>query len=264
MSDDDNHQEESKEAETMAEESKSKSTCDSPSTKVESVLKAPKYTAGTTTTTTTTSDDENKDKENDQSSPNTTAESRRVSFSHVEDSVNEFRPLPKGQLPTRSVRFGKADPVRDLGIVAGILLCFVLVSVYYQDVGYVPPEDDGDVVLAFQKNANNNNNNNKGGSSLGRLKKLHSALGVLLEQQFGGESVRHEGDCGLFYARSSIPRTGLGIFAGRNYSVGDEIVSNGKKIQKLKHWEVWGGTIRSSYLLSFAFANSHECFSPFR
>jgi hypothetical protein len=99
-------------------------------------------------------------------------------------------------------------------------------------------EDDGDVVLAFQKNANNK----KGGSSLGRLKKLHSALGALLEQQFGGELVRHEGDCGLFYARSSIPRTGLGIFAGRNYSVGDEIVSNGKKIPKLKHWEVWGGT----------------------
>jgi hypothetical protein len=132
----------------------------------------------------------------------------RVSFSHQEDTARDFRPTPKGHRTTRSATVGKADPVRDLCIFVAVMAFFTFIALKFDTVGK-PPTDDQDMV------------DNKG--ALGRFDKMRKAISTVLEQHMDRYPERQ--DCDLFLFKSTIPTSGFGIFAGKNYTVGEDIVS---------------------------------------
>ena len=131
----------------------------------------------------------------------------RVSFSHMEDSAKDFRHLPKGKRVSRSATVGKADLGRDLCIFVAVMAFFTFVAIKFDDVGKPKTEKD---VLASQ-------------TTLGRFQKMRKALSVVLEKHMERNPERQ--DCDLFLAKSTVPASGFGVFAGRNYTTGEDIVS---------------------------------------
>jgi hypothetical protein len=132
----------------------------------------------------------------------------RVSFSHQEDTARDFRPTPKGRRATRSATVGKADPVRDLCIFVAVMAFFTFIALKFDTVGK-PKTHDEDLV------------DNKG--ALGRFDKMRKAISTVLEKHMDRYPERQ--DCDLFLFKSTIPTSGFGIFAGKNYTMGEDIVS---------------------------------------
>jgi hypothetical protein len=132
-------------------------------------------------------------------------------------TTNKNKPSPassKRNTNNNPSKFGKADPVRDLLLFVLFLGFLFLVSWVYRDIG--TPVD-------LSKQA-------KGSSpSLGSLKKYQKKMMDSMVSEDRKRLYRY--DCPLFLAPSSIKETGLSIFAGKNYSQGDEIVSSQSHIQ---------------------------------
>ena len=127
---------------------------------------------------------------------------------------NQGEPKKKPQRATRSALVGKANPVRDLGIFLAFLGIMYLVANGFKDI---LEQDDPEVV--------GDSGISPKGKSLHELKK---ALKEIMDDKLKNHPPRL--DCDLFLAKSSIPETGLGLFAGKNYSLGEEIVSGSKYI----------------------------------
>ncbi len=138
---------------------------------------------------------------------NNSIESKRVSFSQAEDKENVFRPTLDGKRATRSATFGKANPLRDLGVFMAIIFFFFFVASSLQSFGKI---DTGEEVIQNQ-------------GSLGRFRQMRNALSTMLQHELHQNPVRL--DCDLLLTKSTIPRTGFGVFAGRNYTQGEPIVS---------------------------------------
>jgi hypothetical protein len=115
---------------------------------------------------------------------------------------------------TNPSKFGKADPIRDLLFLVSFLAFLFLVSWVYRDIG--KPVD----LTKMKAGAS---------PSLGSLKKYQKKMMDSMVSEDRKRLYRY--DCPLFLAPSSIKETGLSIFAGKNYSQGDEIVSSQSHIQ---------------------------------
>ena len=117
--------------------------------------------------------------------------------------------LPKRRPPpTRSARVGKADPVRDLGILFGIFLLFYFVSNSFDNI---LDTDDGEMVEELQDQ-----------KKFKGFKAMQQALGSLMEEQMSKYPLRE--DCELFLAPSSIPKSGWGVFTGRDFTAGENVL----------------------------------------
>lgn len=127
----------------------------------------------------------------------------RVSFAHMEDDPNDFRPTPKGKKVTRSATVGKADLVRDLCIFMVVMALFIYIAIKYE-TGKSKTDED---VLTSQ----------------GSFQKIRQSLSSALEKHMERNPERR--DCDLFLSKSTIPVSGFGIFAGKNYTNGEDIVS---------------------------------------
>lgn len=134
-------------------------------------------------------------------------ETNRVKDSHMEDTIEDFHHTPKGKRATRSATVGKADPVRDLCIFVAVMAFFIYIAVKYDSFEKGQPDED---VIPIQER------------SLGKFKKIKKALSLVMEKHMERNPERQ--DCDLFLSKSTIPVSGFGIFAGRNYTTGEEIM----------------------------------------
>lgn len=127
-----------------------------------------------------------------------------------ERTVTTKRPVPRSnntnkKVVNRDKYVGKADPVRDMGIFAGFIGFMLLVSYMYQDVGRPNPDNK---------------------SSLGKLQSMKKSMNEALKQAASlHPRIEPRLDCDLFLAPSAIPNGGISVFAGKDYSKGEEIVS---------------------------------------
>ena len=102
-------------------------------------------------------------------------------------------------------KFGKADPKRDILIFVGVMTVMFLISWELEDVG--KPSTDP-----------------KKKSPLSQLKQMKKTLSKQFAEKQSINKIERW-DCDLFVTKSSVPNVGLGIFAGKNYTKGDVIVS---------------------------------------
>lgn len=122
----------------------------------------------------------------------------------------------------KATHFGKADAKRDTILFVGFLAFMGLISYMSKDVG--TPRD---MTKSRPK-------------TLGEMRRYQKLMRDAL-LKLGGETVNQldsssssssspnfnsppRMDCELFLAGSSIPGSGWGIFAGRNYSIGEEVI----------------------------------------
>lgn len=121
-----------------------------------------------------------------------------------------------GAKPTRKqpekvhnpAKVGKANPKRDIPIFLGIIGFLMLQAYWWSDVG--KPNDKKDKKKT--------------------LRDMQQALKKQLEESRARELARKRTiECDLFLAASSIPGAGLGIFAGKRFEAGDEVVSNRRR-----------------------------------
>lgn len=141
---------------------------------------------------------------------NKTTEQAKGTKNKTSDSDNATKqPQAKSKKPvstgTRSVKIGKASPVRDMFLFAGFIGFMLFIAWVYSDVGQ--PVD-----ITKEKPG-----------SLASLKHYKKLMEKTLSKKKRNQIYRY--DCGVFLTPSSIKGTGVGIFAGKNYSQGEEIVS---------------------------------------
>jgi hypothetical protein len=109
-------------------------------------------------------------------------------------------------------KFGKANPTRDAMIFIGIISFLLIISYSFDDIG-----------------RNLDENGEKKEKKLGtyaRIKAIQKEYKHQIKASVSGRLDRRD-DCSLFLGRSSMPGTGLGVFAGKNFSQGDFVVSFG-------------------------------------
>ena len=113
---------------------------------------------------------------------------------------------PRHPTASNPAKFGKAEPKRDILIFLSIISVIFLISWEMQDVG--KPETDP-----------------KKRSPLTQLKQMKKQIAKQFDKPTINKVERWD-DCDLFVTKSSISsNVGLGIFAGKNYTKGDVIVS---------------------------------------
>jgi hypothetical protein len=154
--------------------------------------------------------------------------SHRVSFRQELDNTKEYfndvavnkNNSDRNELnpkASRSVRVGKADPIRDVGIGVGIFLVLFLVANSFSELGSPRPIDDGVMVKPITKKST-------------KLQQIKQALGELLQAQSRphlDNPLRPKNlPCPLLLYPSRIAHSGWGLYAGQNYSRGQEIVSH--------------------------------------
>ena len=135
------------------------------------------------------------DKKNGDTSSNTATEANPKNAKYTP------RPPPVAN----PAKFGKADPKRDILIFVGVMTVMFLISWELEDVG--KPSTDP-----------------KKKSPLSQLKQMKKTLSKQFAEKLSINKIERW-DCDLFVTKSSIPNVGLGIFAGKNYTKGDVIVS---------------------------------------
>lgn len=117
------------------------------------------------------------------------------------------QPLPKLLLHNNPAKVGKANLKRDIPIFLGILGFLLLQAYLLNDVG---------------KPSNTNDKKDKKKT----LQDMQQVLRKQLEESHARELARKRTmECDLFLATSSIPGAGLGIFAGKRFEAGAEVVS---------------------------------------
>lgn len=147
-------------------------------------------------------------------------ESQRVSFRQEINDAEGF--VVTGKKATRSARVGKADPVRDAGIFLAIIAIFYVVAQSLSGVGQPPP--DGEMVEELKSGGSN-----RSGS---KIKRMREAMAKLLEAKVK-DTINPPRDlekdpCLVWLTSSSVPHSGWGLYAGQNYTAGQEIVSGYK------------------------------------
>ena len=116
----------------------------------------------------------------------------------------------------KRTKVGKADPLRDGGILLAVLLGFYLLARTFTDlVSY--PVDDGIMVKPLNKPS--------------QMKQIKQALMELVQAQarphFDNPLRRtnnHVVPCPVMLSPSRIPQAGWGFYAGQNYTTGQQIV----------------------------------------
>lgn len=153
-------------------------------------------------------EDENTE-EKDIPSPTRPVE-RRVSFDPTTKAPNNEigiqKPVLTSRRHSRSARVGKADPIRDFGILSAIFLLLYFVSSGFNNI---LSNDDGEMVTG-------------GDNKMSSMQTLEMALAQMLEARQKKYPIND--DCALFYAPSSIPKTGWGVFAGKNLTSGVKLM----------------------------------------
>lgn len=130
--------------------------------------------------------------------PSTPSNGRRVSFAPAHRAR---RPQPP---PVKNpAKVGKANPVRDIPIFLGIVGFLFLLAWAFSGIG-------GAKEIEKKKS----------------VKQIQNDLRTHFEAAQALENARKRiMECDLFLAPSSIPGAKLGLFAGKRYEVGDEVVS---------------------------------------
>lgn len=113
---------------------------------------------------------------------------------------------PRRQQPQQvhnSAKVGKANPKRDIPIFLGLVGLLFLIAYSFSGIG---------------------------GADEVQKKKSVKQLQEDLRKQFEVAHAREQArkrtmECDLFIATSSIPGTGIGVFAGKRFEVDDEVVS---------------------------------------
>jgi len=126
---------------------------------------------------------------------------------------NAHRPAPSNATPRRQrpqqqphnpAKVGKANPKRDIPIFIGLVGLLFLVAWSTSGIG-------GEKEVQKKKS----------------IQQLQEDLRKQFELAHAREQARKRTmECDLFLASSSIPGTGLGVFAGKRYELGDEVVSS--------------------------------------
>jgi hypothetical protein len=116
-------------------------------------------------------------------------------------------PPPPHKRPKKATHFGKADPVRDS-------ILFVAFLTFMFGVSYLSKS----VVLN-----NDNNDSTKKLPSLSDVRQMKMSLQYALEesQKSGFEP---DIECSVMLGMSSLPHSGWGLFSGKNFRVGDDIL----------------------------------------
>ena len=140
-------------------------------------------------------------------------------------------PKPK---PRKQTQFGKADPIRDISIFAGILAFLFFLSWIFADVG----DPDGDSL------ANKANLLNTAKKSIGNMQ--HS-----VREQMERDTRPKVKDCRVFLSQTSIPMEGFGLFAGQNYTAGDPIFVPGTIAQSPSLISVFSSHMEQTVFLPF-------------
>ena len=113
---------------------------------------------------------------------------------------------PRGQPPQQvqnPAKVGKANPKRDIPIFLGFVCLLFLIAYATSGIGSTKE-------LEKKKS----------------VKQLQEDVRRSMEAAHVKEQARKRAtECGLFLASSSIPGAGLGIFAGKRFEIGDEVVS---------------------------------------
>jgi hypothetical protein len=124
----------------------------------------------------------------------------------TKDTIQNTKPKPPKR--KKQSQFGKADPVRDICIFIAFVSFMLFMSYLWKDVGKI---DLDDPVTEARP-------------SLGSLKKFPKKILEAIMYEDQKRPLRM--DCDLFlYKSSTIPGAGKSLFAGKNYSVREEIVS---------------------------------------
>ena len=148
------------------------------------------------------------------SSPEARNTKRNVTFSQESENRTQTtkgaEPCPRqpqqGLIPAK-ITVGKANLKRDIPIFLGVFGFLAILAYMLGDVGKV------------------DNSKNKKPS----IRDLQERLKKSLEETRARDLARKRTiECDLFLASSSIPGAGLGIFAGKHFQEGDEVVSKRK------------------------------------
>ncbi|KAG7358399.1 hypothetical protein IV203_014987 [Nitzschia inconspicua] len=125
------------------------------------------------------------------------------------DTANKTKNKPNGttnKRPKKATHFGKANPVRDSILFLGFLTVMFAVSYLTKNVG-IPNEDDGTPKLP----------------SLSDIRQIKRVLEhTLQETQKSGFDP--DTDCSVMLGPSSLTNAGWGLFSGKNFGVGDDIL----------------------------------------
>jgi hypothetical protein len=113
--------------------------------------------------------------------------------------------------PKKATHFGKADPKRDSLLFLGFLTCMFAISYWTHNSGIPNQEDHHD------------NNTKKRIPSLARVRHIQRSLERVLEETQKSGFAADTG-CSIMLGSSSLPNAGWGLFAGRHYMVGDDIL----------------------------------------
>jgi hypothetical protein len=113
-------------------------------------------------------------------------------------------PIRQPEKVHNPAKVGKANPKRDIPIFVGAVGFLLLVAWATSGIG-------GSKEIQKKKT----------------VKQLQDDLKKQFEVAQALEKARKRTlECGLFLASSSIPGTGLGVFAGKRFEIGDEVVSS--------------------------------------
>lgn len=104
--------------------------------------------------------------------------------------------------PHNPAKIGKANPKRDIPLFLGLVGFLFLVAYSFSGVGTEKKQKS--------------------------VREMQAELRKHIEASHAREQAKKRTmDCDLFIASSSIPGAGLGVFAGKRYDIGDEVVSLG-------------------------------------
>jgi len=145
-------------------------------------------------------------------SPNGALQKKSVSF-HKQTKPAKVMPPPQSK-PLPPTKFGKANPVRDICLVT-VIFSAMLYLTYDSGPSADKPKGPTGYEKVLQEFAEGVNRAFTGASDT-----LEKALN---ERMF---SNRRSDSCDLFTTESSIPDSGLGLFAGKSYNPGDIVVNH--------------------------------------
>jgi len=150
------------------------------------------------------------------------------------------KPIRRRQ-PTQRVhnpaKVGKADPMRDIPIFLGLVGLLFLIAYSMSGIG---------------------------GTKEMQKKKSVRQLQDDLRKQFEIAQAREKArkrtmECDLFLATSSVPGTGLGVFAGKRFEIGDEVVSACSVRECFHLYNPYHDLMNSLFLLRMMFIVSPGC-----
>ena len=133
--------------------------------------------------------------------------------SNHDDHDNNDRKKKSDERRQRT-KIGKADPLRDGGIVLAIFLAFYLIARAFSNLMSSGAADDGIMVEPLNKPS--------------QMKQIKQALMELVQAQtrphFDNPLRNNDIPCPVLLSPSRIPQAGWGLYAGQNYTIGQEIV----------------------------------------